>query len=339
MTAVDVVAVVLWIGVTLYAVFGGADFGVGFWDLTAGGADRGAKPRALIDRAIAPVWEANHTWLIFDLVVLWTAFPLAFASIMSTLFVPLTIAMLGIVLRGSGFAFRKVARRVADQRLLGATFALSSVLTPFFMGTVVGAIASGRVRAGEQGDLITSWVNPVSLVVGALFVATCAYLSASFLVADARRIGDPVLAAYFTRRAVGAGLVAGTLAFAGLFVLRSDARFIYDGLTSEGLPLVAVSAACGLAALVLLLRGDRRGVRALTAGAVTAVVWGWGVAQWPYLLPKTLTLDEAAGATGAIVALLVVFAAAAVFVAPALVLLYRLHQRSLLEDEAPRGAG
>ena len=138
-----ITAVVLFFGVTVYAVFGGADFGAGFWDLIAGGAERGRRPRALIDHSIGPVWEANHVWLIFCLVVLWTGFSGAFQSIMLTLFVPLTLAALGIVLRGSGFAFRKSVVVMQQQRLYGATFALSSVLVPYCMGAVAGAIASG----------------------------------------------------------------------------------------------------------------------------------------------------------------------------------------------------
>src|SRR5256885_10890981 len=147
----DVAAVELWLGVTLYAILAGADFGAGFWDLVAGGAERGARPRALIDRAITPVWEANHVWLIFILVVLWTGFPDAFAAIFETLFVPLALAAFGIVLRGAGFALRHVAERLEVERALGAAFAISSVLTPFFMGTVVGAIASGRVPPNGSG--------------------------------------------------------------------------------------------------------------------------------------------------------------------------------------------
>src|SRR5436189_5535286 len=132
----DLVAVILFFGVTTYALFGGADFGAGFWDLVAGGAERGARPRALIQHSIGPVWEANHVWLIFCLVVLWTAFPEAFASITLTLFVPLTLAALGIVLRGSSFAFRKAVLRTRDQRNFGAAFALASVIVPYCMGSV-----------------------------------------------------------------------------------------------------------------------------------------------------------------------------------------------------------
>jgi cytochrome bd ubiquinol oxidase subunit II len=336
MSSADAVAAVLWVGVTLYAVFGGADFGSGFWALIAGGGERGSRARALIDWAIGPVWEANHVWLIFMLVTLWTAFPEAFSSITSTLFIPLSLAALGIVLRGAGFAFHRVARRRGGRRLAEAAFGIASVLTPFFMGTVVGAVASGRVPIGNaEGDPVTSWLNAVSLLLGALFVAAGAYLAAVFLVSDARRFGDQQLVAYFTRRALAVALVAGALAIAGIFVLRDDARYLYDGLTSEGLPLVLLSLVCGLGALVLLWRGVARGVRPLAVVAVVAVIWGWGAAQYPYLLPQTLTIEQGAGASETLTAVLVVFGIAVVVVLPALALLFVLDQRSLLEEEAP----
>jgi cytochrome d ubiquinol oxidase subunit II len=335
MSTPDAVAGVLWVGATLYAVFAGADFGAGFWALVAGRGERAERARGLIDWAIGPVWEANHVWLIFMLVVLWTAFSQAFASIFSTLFIPLSLAALGIVLRGSGFAFHGVARRLRSRVLAERIFGLSSLLTPFFMGTVIGAIASGRVPVGNAaGDPVTSWLNSVSLLTGALFVATGAYLSAVFLVSDARRYGDLTLERYFSARALGAAIIAGTLAIAGIFVYRADARYLYDGLTSEGLPLVILSALCGLAVLVLLARGERGGTRALALGAVAAVVWGWGVAQFPYLLPETLTVSEGASASETLNGVLIVFGFAVVLVLPALGLLYTLTQRGALEDEA-----
>ncbi|HEY1358496.1 MAG TPA: cytochrome d ubiquinol oxidase subunit II [Thermoleophilaceae bacterium] len=328
----DVVAAVLLTGATLYAVFGGADFGVGFWDLTAGGAERGEEPRALIDHAIAPVWEANHVWLIFCLVVLWTGFPDAFAAVMSTLYVPLLAAAVGIVLRGSGFAFRKVIEHLAGRRLFGAIFAVASVMTPFFMGTVVGAIVSGRVPADGNGDRWSSWTGLTSILVGVMFVASCAYLAAVFLVVDARHNDREHLALYFERRALGAGVVTGALAVAGVFVLHAHARYVFDGLVDEGLPFVIVSVLSGAAAVVLMLRGARRGVRLLAVLAVAAVVCGGGVAQYPYLLPKSLTVADAAAPHDTLVWLLVVFGLAAAIVAPALALLYSLHQRSLLDE-------
>ena len=335
MSTADAAAAVLWTGVTLYAVFGGADFGAGFWTLVVRGGERGTRARALIAWAIGPVWESNHVWLIFVLVVLWTGFPEAFASIMSTLFIPLSLAALGIVLRGAGFAFQGVAARERGRRLATGAFALSSVLTPFFMGTVAGAVASGRVPIGNaKGDPVTSWVNPVSLLIGVLFVAAGAYLAAVFLASDARRFGDPELENYFAARALGAAVAAGVLAVAGIFVLHEDARYIYDGLVSEGLPLVIASAVCGAAALVLLWRGTRRGVRVLAVGAVVAVIWGWGAAQYPYLLPQKLTIEEGAAASETLTALLVVFGVALVLVVPALALLYTLDQRTVLEEEA-----
>ncbi len=330
----DVVAVILIAAITMYAIFGGADFGAGFWDLIAGGAKRGEGPRAVIDHSIGPVWEANHVWLIFTFVVLWTGFPEAYASITLTLFVPLTLAALGIVLRGASFAFRKAVFRTRDQRNFGAAFAVSSVLVPYFMGSVAGAVASGRVPAGgEPGEPVTSWINPTSILGGVLAVATSAFLSATYLVWDARRLGKPDLVEYFRRRAVAAGVVSGVIAFVGIFVLHADATYVYHGLTSRALPCVIVSAVCGVGSLVLLLRGGARGARLLAIGAVASIVVGWGVAQWPYILPTTLTVSDAAAPESTLVAIVVVTGIAAVTIVPALGLLYRLDQKSLLPGE------
>jgi cytochrome d ubiquinol oxidase subunit II len=331
-TTVDLTAITLWLGVTAYAVFGGADFGGGFWDLAAGSGPEARRPRALIVDAIGPVWEANHTWLIFDLVILWTAFPAAFAAIMSTLFVPLSLAAVGIVLRGSAFAFRPVAGGAVGRRVAGAVFAVSSVVTPFFLGAAAGAIAGGRVPAGETpGDLFASWLNPTSALVGLLAIAVCAYLAAVFLVADARRLGQADLERYFLRRATLAAVVAGALAVAGIGVLQVDAPVLAGELTRTGWPFIVASGVLGLAALVLLRRGAPFGTRPLAVGAVVAVVWGWGVAQYPDILPGTLSLTAAAAPSGSLDALLVIFVVAALVIAPSLVLLFVLDQRSRLD--------
>jgi cytochrome d ubiquinol oxidase subunit II len=324
---------VLWVGVTLYAVLAGADFGAGLWSLVARRGERDARARELIDFAIGPVWEANHVWLIFVLVVLWTAFSGAFAAIFSTLFIPLSLAALGIVLRGGGFAFHKVARKAGGRRLATELFGVASLLTPFFMGTVVGSVASGRVPVGNAaGDAVTSWLNGVSLLTGALFLATSAYLAAVFLVHDAHRAGDRDLERYFTGRAIGAAIVAGALAAVDLIAIHGDARHLYDRLTAEALPLVILSGACGIGVLVLLVRGRRRGTRGLAILAVAAVIWGWGVAQFPYLLPETLTIAEGAGADATLTEILIVFGAALLLVIPSLAFLYTLTQRRVLEE-------
>ncbi len=328
------VAVVLVVAVMAYAVFGGADFGAGFWDLTAGGAARGKHPRDVIERSIGPVWEANHVWLIFIFVVLWTAFAEAFASITLTLFVPLTIAAIGIVMRGASFAFRKAVVSTSKRRLFGGAFALSSVLVPYCMGAVAGGIASGRVPAGGQaGDPVNSWINPTSILGGVLAVAAVAYLAAVYLVWDARRFGDTRMAKYFRRRAVVSAFVVAAIGCVGIFVLHRDAPALYAGLTSQALPVLAISVACGIGALILLLQDAARGGRALAILAIASVIAAWGVAQWPYLLPESLTVSAAAAPTGTLVAILTAVALAAVIVVPAFVLLYVLDQKGLLPEE------
>ncbi len=327
-------AVVLVVAMTLYAVFGGADFGAGFWDLIAGGAQRGERPREVIDHSIAPVWEANHVWLIFVFVVLWTCFPQAYASITLTMFVPLTLAALGVVLRGAGFAFRKAVLRTRDRRAFGAAFALSSVLVPYCLGAVIGGVASGRVPAGGvAGDPWSSWVNPTSVIAGLLAVSLCAYLASFFLVADARRLADDSMVGYFRRRAAAAAVAAGLVGVVGIFVVSGDAPYLYDGLTSRALPVVAVSVLCGTGALVLLLRHARRGARLVAVVAVGSVILAWAVAQWDYLLPETLTITAGAAPSGTITAVLVATTLAALVLVPAFGLLYVLDQRSLLPDE------
>ncbi len=216
------------------------------------------------------------------------------------------------------------------------------MITPFFMGTVVGAIASGRVPVGNaEGDPWSSWLNPVSILVGVLFVATGAYLAAVFLITDARHAGDDDLVDYFRRRAYVTAIVTGAIALVGIFDLHADARFIYDGLTSDGLPLVILSAVCGLGALFLIHRGARRGARELAVGAVVAIIWGWGVAQFPYLLPQQLTISEGAGTSATLTMVFIVFGAAVLLVLPSLGYLYTLAQRRMLgaaAESESRGA-
>jgi cytochrome d ubiquinol oxidase subunit II len=330
------VGLVLLAAIVCYGVLGGADFGTGLWDLTAGGAERGARARKLIDHAIGPVWEANHTWLIFCLVLLWCAFPPAFTAIMTTLYVPLGIAAFGIVLRGAGFAFRKVSMRTADQRLNGIAFAASSVLTPYCFGAIAGGVASGRVPSAGHGDPVSSWINPSSVLGGVLAVAACGYLAAVFLAAEAQRAGGPALQEWARRRAVLASVVTGAVALAGPLVLQSDSPRMFDRLLSHGWPLILVSAGAGVATLIATVRPDRwrpAAVRPLGALAVAAVLAGWGTAQYPYLLGTHLDLHDAAAPAATMTALLVVALAALLLVVPSLAWLLVLTHRGHLADE------
>ena len=328
----DVVLGIIWLGLSAYGIFGGADFGGGIWDLLAGDADRGRRPRALIERVIGPVWEANHVWLIFVLVYLWTAFPEAFAAIASSLWIPLTLAAFGIIGRGAGFAFRKWATDVRGARVFGATFAGSSVVTPFFLGTVAGGVASGRVPLGNAGaDPVSVWVNPTSILGGVMAVLACAFIAAVFITHEASVEGAPDLADYFRKRAIVSGLAAGAVALVGVVVLQADAPALAEGLLAPlGLVVVAVSAIGGLATLVLLSRGDDVRARATAVAAVVAVLWGWGVGQYPDILPGEATVEASAASNPVLWAMIGAFVAAAAIVVPALVWLFTLTQRGRL---------
>ena len=273
-------------------------------------------------------------WLIFVLVVLWTGFSSAFGAIFSTLFIPLSLAALGIVLRGSGFAFHKTARRSRGRDLAERLFGLSSLLTPFFMGTVVGAIAVGAGAARQRRRRPRQQLAQPAVGADRGDVRRHLRLRLGGVPRQRRpprRRRRTSSATSPPARSVAA-LVAGALAVAGIVDLHADAPYLYGRLTAEGLPLVIVSALCGLGVLVLLRRGAARGVRALAIGAVVAVVWGWGVAQYPYLLPKTLTIADGAAPSATLTSVLIVFGVAVVLVLPAIGLLFTLAQRSLIEE-------
>jgi cytochrome d ubiquinol oxidase subunit II len=327
----DVPLIFALVGLALYTVLAGADFGAGLWQLTAGSGPRAARIRDHAHNSMAPVWEANHVWLIFVLVVLWTAFPSAFSAIMTTLYIPLALAALGIVLRGSGFAFRH-ALPGPVQNPATRVFGVASLLTPFFMGTVVGAIASGEVPAAGDGDPTASWTGFLPLVTGALFVAVAAYTAAAFLVRDSGATGHEELRDYFARRALAVAVIAGIGAVVGVVALHQDARFIYDGLTSwPGIGLVVLSGVCGLGALGLLITGRHTGLRFAAVGAGVAMIWGYFAAAFPYMLPTSLKISDAAGPSATLTSVIVVFGVAAALVVPSLILLYALSQRQALE--------
>ena len=334
MELADVPVVLMLVGLAAYAVLAGADFGAGFWQLVGGRGDRDRELREHAHHAMGPVWEANHVWLIFVLVVCWTAYPTAFASIMSTLAVPLFLAGVGIILRGTAYALRSGTATAREQRRVEVALAASSILTPFALGTSIGGIASGRVPVGNAaGDLATSWLNATSILVGALAVATAAYLAAVYLAADAVRLRRPALARAFRVRALAMAVVAGALAVAGLAVVHEDARSIWDGLTSgSGLSAVIVSGLAGLGTVLLVLQRRYELARVSAALAVVAIVAGWGLAQRPELLPG-LTIQEAAAGHSVLVSVVVALAIGAVILVPSLGLLFSLVLRGRFDEE------
>lgn len=327
----DLVAFVMLLAVAAYACAGGTDYGAGFWDLTAGGAERGKRPRWLIDHAMAPVWEVNNVWLIFVLVLMWTGFPVLFQTVFTAMWLPLALAALGMVLRGAGFALRKPSRRLARRRLYGAVFAVASLLTPFFLGTAVGAIASGRVAPGTEASA-HAWATPASLMFGLLTVTATALLGAVFLAADAARFDASDLVGYFRLRALLSLVVVALTAVGVLLVARHDAPHVWHGLThGAGLALGIGSAVFFAATGFLVLRGRTHRARFTAVGVVGAAVFAWGLAQRPYLIPTSLSVADAAGDSQTLVWLSVVSLVALFLVAPAVFLLYWLDTHGELE--------
>ncbi len=313
------------IGLALYGVLGGADFGVGFWQLTAG---RGPDADALRQRAhesMGPVWEANHVWLIFVLTVVWTAYPKAFGSIASTLSLALLLAAVGIILRGAAYALRTGADQPRQQRRIDTVFGISSVIAPFALGAAAGGVASGRVPVGNaRGDAFSSWLNPTSVLIGTLAVLTGVYLAAVFLSGDAARDGERDLSERFRIRALGSGAVAGAVAIGGFVVLHADAHPLYRGLvTGGGLAALIVSVLAGLGTLALVWTRRYERARFTAALAVAAIVAGWALAQNPRLLPG-LTVRQAAAPHDTLVAVVVAVVAGGALLAPSLGTLFWL---------------
>ena len=312
-------------GVALYAILAGADFGAGIWQLLAGRGERAKRIRDHAHHSMAPVWEANHVWLIFVLVIVWTGYPIAFASMASTLAVALTAAGIGIVLRGVAYALRSASAGAAEVRAIDTLTAAGSVIAPFALAGAAGAIASQRVPVGNAaGDLWSSWLNPTSIMAGVLALLSSAYLAAVYLAADARREGDDEMAAIFRVRALVAGSVAGAAAIAGAVVVRSDARWIFDRLVEPpALLSVALSLLAGATTLVLVYRRRLDAARISAAIAVAAVVGGWALAQNPVLLPG-LTVRQAAAPDNVLALLVVVILLGGLILFPSLGLLFRL---------------
>jgi cytochrome bd ubiquinol oxidase subunit II len=312
-------------GLVLYTVLGGADFGAGLWQLLSGSGPHGRAIRDHAHHAMAPVWEANHVWLIFVLTIAWTAFPEVVGSLASTLTIPLSVAALGIIFRGLAYALQAATDVPRERRVIDTTFAVSSILTPYMLGAAIGAIASQRVPVGNAaGNLVTSWVNPTSILTGCLAVVVGAFLAAVYLAADAARLREPDLERPFRTRALIAGVLAGVLAIGGLAVMHDDARHVYHGLTTGiGLVAMIVSAAAGLGTIALVWWSKFQPARVSGAVAVAAMIAGWAAAQRPTVLPG-LTLHEAAAPRTTLIAVIVAVLGGGIILAPSLGLLFRL---------------
>jgi cytochrome bd ubiquinol oxidase subunit II len=318
---------IVWVGLTLYVLLGGADFGGGVWDLFASG-ERAQRQRDLISAAIGPVWEANHVWLIFVLTGLLSAFPVVFADLSIALYLPFSLALIGIVLRGSAFAFRSHGEPdSAWQRSWTRVFGIASLVTPFVLGAAAASIASGRIRIvdGEvRAGLVSSWTSVLSLFGGLFAVTICAYLAATYLTVEAAQRRDGELEGDFRGRALVAGVVAGALAAGGLVLVRAEAPVLWEGMLDAGLLFAAVSAIAGLGSLSFVWSRRYRLARAGAVVAVASVLFGWGVAQWPYLIVPDVTVTDAAAPDPTLRVVIIGFALGGAVLAPSLYLLFRI---------------
>jgi cytochrome bd ubiquinol oxidase subunit II len=312
MSAAAIVAAILWLALNAYAVLAGADFGGGVWDLLAAGP-RAAQQRRAVAEAMGPVWEANHVWLIFMITGLFTAFPSAFGMLALDLYVPFTIALIGIVLRGAAFAFRAHGREAAGSATgWGVVFGAASIVAPFAMGVALAAVASGEPDR---------WATPFGFLLGLFGVALCAYLASTYLTVETEGTD---LEADFRRRAIAAGLVSGVLAIACLALAPSLAPPLAHALFGRGLPLTVLALLNGPVALVAVWLSRPRVARVAVAAQVTLVLWAWAVGQWPYLIPSSITIQDAAAPTSTLNALLLVIAAGGALLLPSLWYLFRV---------------
>ena len=312
-------------GLALYTVLGGADFGAGLWQLLAGRGAHAERVREHAHHSMSPVWEANHVWLIFVLTVFWTSYPKAFGSIASTLGLALFIAALGIIFRGATYAFKAGASGPRDSGVIDTIFSFSSILTPFALGAAIGGIATNRVPVGNAaGNLVSSWLNPTSILIGVLAVVSCGYLAAVYLAADAARDSHQALERDFRLRALGAGVLAGAIAIAGIFIVNAEHHALFHSLVSgRALAAVIVSFVAGAATLALVYGRRYEPARYCGALAVAAIVAGWALARWPTILPG-LTVDQAAAGHDTLVWVVVCVLGGAMILFPSLAVLFRL---------------
>jgi len=299
-TLAEVLAGIVVVSLNAYVLLAGADFGGGVWDLFASGPRR-RDQRALIEEAIGPVWEANHVWLILALVLLFSCFPPAFAHLSIRLHIPLSLALIGIVLRGSAFAFRSYGgQRDEVQRNWGLLFAIASVVTPLLLGMAVGAVAAGSVgdggggaREGFYSVYVAPWLNPFALAVGVFALACFAYLAAVYLTLES---DDEALRNDFRRRGMVAGVAVMVTGVLALALSRGVAPSLQAGLLGApwASPLHLLTAAAALGGLAALWLGKWRWARIAAAGEVSLILWGWALAQYPYLVPPGYTIEGAA---------------------------------------------
>ena len=319
---------VLWLGLIAYAVLGGADFGAGIWNLFAIGPQANRQMK-LINKALGPVWEANHVWLIFLIVGLFSVFPTAFAILSIALFIPLTLALIGIVLRGAAFIFRTYAidPKAPTTTWWSRVFSTTSLITPFSLGAAAAAVASGKIMApggNAQVDLGSAWATPFALTIGAMAVSLCASLAAVYLSVEAHNDRDEVLTETYRLRAIIAGAVTAVLGALGLLLSQSEAPILWQGLITRAWPVVIATMLIGLATAAALFYRRYSLARFLIILETAFLLGSWGLSQYPYIIPPHVTIENAANEPQVIVILLISIGIGMVLLLPSLYYLFSI---------------
>lgn len=328
LTPAIAIAGIMMIALNFYVLSAGADFGGGVWDFLASGPRRHAQ-RDLISHALAPIWEANHVWLILVIVLLFTCFPAAFSTIAIALHIPLSLMLIGIVLRGSAFIFRSYgSRQDATQLWWGRVFAIASIVTPVLLGMCVGAIATGALGmtsfAGPFVEhFVRPWLTPFGFGVGLLALALFSFLAAVYLTVETE--GTP-LEDDFRRRALWSAAAVFLIAFGVLALSWSAAPMVRQRLMagSLALPIHIVTGIAAVTAIAALWARRFRLARAAAAVQVTFILWGWAASQYPYLLPPSLTIEAAAAPSRTLILVLWALGAGACVLFPSLYYLFRI---------------
>lgn len=332
---------ILWVALVLYVLFGGADFGAGIWEVNLA-FQASEKERGLLHRAIGPVWEANHVWLIFAVVLLQTGFPPAFAALSRALWLPLLLALVGIVFRGAAFAFRSYAVGAARQQAAwGVAFALASAAAPFFLGAAAGAVASGNLDVtpggGFAGNYVIDWLSPLAVFNGFFTVGACAYLAAVYLAREASQEGDAELVGLWRHRALATGIWMWVLALAGLVFVAWESPALWRGFQERAWPLVGASLIAGFFSLAAIWRQRFTAAAVGVATTVAAIIAGWGIAQYPALVLPTIAIQTAKGPDTVLWAMIGAVAAGTVVLFPSLAWLFVIFKRA--RRPPPQGSG
>lgn len=334
-----IIAAIIVVALVIYLLSGGADFGGGIWALFAAGPRKKAQRRALSD-AIAPIWEANHVWLILVVVLLFVCFPAAFAAIMTALHIPIVLMLIGIVLRGSAFVFESYAAGATRlQRRSGYVFVVASVVTPFLLGVVGGAVASGTMTLSAQTghvqtDFVSEWLHPFAAAIGAFTLALCAYLSAIYMTveADTAELRDD-----FRKRGLWAAGVVGVCALISVLLARDGAAHIYEGLLGKqwSLPFQAVTGFVALVAIWGLWTRRFKLARAAAMMQVAMIVVGWALSQYPYLVYPAFTIEQAGAPVAILEPVLIALGVGGILLVPSFWWLYRVFKADKTAHSQP----